>query len=192
VTVDLSGKIKMSGTLPDNTPVSDSSTLSADGRWPLFINLYNGGGQLLGWIQFGDNGEQDLGGTVSWIKQPNAKAKFYPGGFNIETNAAGSVYDSTISPVTGFSNGEVNLAGGNLAGNIANDISVGPDNKVANLSTNKLTLTITTKSGAFKGTVVDPATGKTIKYNGVLFQKDGTGSGAFFGTDQSGKVDISH
>jgi hypothetical protein len=44
----------------------------------------------------------------------------------------------------------------------------------------------------FKGSVVDPATGKTIKYNGVLFQKDGTGSGAFFGTDQSGKVVISH
>jgi hypothetical protein len=192
VTVAQSGKISMTGTLPDNTPVTDSSVLSADGRWPLYVSLYSGGGQILGWIQFDDNGEQDLGGTVSWIKQPNAKAKFYPNGFNIQTNATGSAYDSALSPVTGFSVGQTMLTGGNLAAPIVNDVSVGPDNKVTNLSTNKLTLTITTKTGSFKGTVVDPATGKTVKYNGVLFQKDGTGSGSFFGTDQSGKVTISH
>jgi hypothetical protein len=192
VTVDQSGKVSASGTLADNTPVTDSSTLSADGRWPLYVSLYSGGGQILGWIQFGDTGGQDLGGMVSWIKQPNAKAKFYPNGFNIETNATGSAYSSAMSPVTGFSAGQTTLIGGNLSGTIVNDIAVGSDNKVTNLSTNKLTLTITTKTGLFKGSVVDPATGKTIKYNGVLFQKDGTGSGAFFGTDQSGKVVISH
>jgi hypothetical protein len=190
VTVDASGKVSIKGSLADNTPVTESSVISADGLAPIYIPLYSGGGQILGWVAFEDTGEQDFGGQISWIKQANVKAKFYPNGFNIQTNAPGSAYDSTVSPVTGFSVGQVELSGGNLPSDIVNPISIGADNKVTNLSTNKFTLTISVKQGSFKGSVLGPA-GKMINYNGVLFQKRNTASGFFLGTDQSGRVVIS-
>ena len=87
VTVDPSGKVSMKGSLADNTPVTESSVISADGLAPIYIPLYSGGGQILGWVTFEDTGEQDFGGLINWIKQPNVKAKFYPDGFTIETNA---------------------------------------------------------------------------------------------------------
>ena len=190
VTVDPSGKVSMKGSLADNTPVTESSVISADGQAPIYIPLYSGGGQILGWVTFEDTGEQDFGGLINWIKQPNVKAKFYPDGFTIETNAPGSAYFSAVSPVTGFSAGQVVLRGGNLPSDIVNPISIGADNKVTDLSTNKLKLTISVKQGSFKGSVLGPA-GKTINYNGVLFQKHNTASGFFLGTDQSGRVVIS-
>ncbi|HLX71429.1 MAG TPA: hypothetical protein VKV04_17520, partial [Verrucomicrobiae bacterium] len=55
-------------------------------------------------------------------------------------------------------------------------------------STNKLTAAITTSSGLFKVTAENPATGKSISGNGVVFQKGNFGSGFFLGTNESGTV----
>jgi hypothetical protein len=166
--------------------------VSSDGQWPLFIPLYGGGGggQALGWLLFINTGDADVVGLVNWIKQPDAKAKLYPGGFEVETNATGSLLDSALTPVTGFSNAAVVLSGGNLTASFTNFVSISARNKVTNLSTNKLSLTLNASQGQFKGSAVDPATGKTIKFSGVILQKRDVGTGFSPGTNQSGSVII--
>jgi len=190
VTVDSLGKVTLKGSLADGTKISQTSTVSEDGSWPLFIPLYSGQGQLLGWMTFENTGAKELSGLVSWIKEPNVSAKFFPDGFTLETNAVGSTYIATNSPVTGFNGGFARLTGGNLDSDIVNPISVSPDSKLTALGTNKLTLTINTSQGLFKGSVKNPETGKTIKINGAILQNQGLGSGYFLGTNQSGRIVI--
>ena len=191
VTVDTSGRVKLSGSLADGTPVSQSAVVSADGFWPLFIPLYRGAGQIIGWLNFEDTGSQDIGGLLDWIKNANVKSIFYPGGFtNFPSDAIGSVYSSTNKPVTGFTLGSVTLTGGNLASDITSGITVSDLNKVTEVGTNRFKITLDVKNGFFKGTVPNPQTGRAISLNGAILQKQFRGSGYFLGTNQSGAVVI--
>jgi hypothetical protein len=49
-------------------------------------------------------------------------------------------------------------------------------------------VTITTASGLFKGTVVNPADGKSVSFNGVVLQKQNIAAGFFTGFNQTGRV----
>ena len=84
--------------------------------------------------------------------------------------------------------GTFELTGGNLAKGITNRISVGSDNRVTNLSSNKLNLTFSTPAGSFRGSIVNPASGKPISFSGVVLQKPNIGRGFFLGQTQSGEV----
>ena len=68
LTVSPYGKIAVSGKLPDNTPISLSTVVSASGTWPLFASLYGGKGSLFGWMSFSNSATSQLNGSASWIK----------------------------------------------------------------------------------------------------------------------------
>jgi len=51
-------------------------------------------------------------------------------------------------------------------------------------------VTVTTSTGLFKGTVINPADGKPVSFNGVLLQKQNFGGGFFTGFNQTGRVFI--
>jgi hypothetical protein len=53
-----------------------------------------------------------------------------------------------------------------------------------------LTLSITTTTGLFKGSALNPATGKPILFQGALFKKGNPGVGYFLGSTQSGEVHL--
>ena len=80
----------------------------------------------------------------------------------------------------------LNLGGGLL--NLTNQITLGSNNRVTNLSGNKLSLTLTLSTGVFKGSVVNPATAQTIPFSGVVLQKRNGGYGFFLSASQSGQV----
>jgi len=88
--------------------------------------------------------------------------------------------------VLNFTTGRVWLANGNLSQSFTNQIVLGNNNKVTD--TNKLSLSIMTKSGLFKGSALSPDTGKPISFSGVVLEKQGFGSGFFLGTNQAGRV----
>src|SRR5581483_3574163 len=71
-----------SGRLADGMVFSESAPVSVSGLFPLYSSLYNGGGLLVGWLDFSGGAPQ---GTVTWIKQPSAVQTFYRMGF---TNVA--------------------------------------------------------------------------------------------------------
>jgi hypothetical protein len=185
-TVDATGKIKFSGSLADGTKVSQSAATSANGEWPLYISLYSGKGQLLGWLVFTNSG-QNLSGDVNWIKSQIAKAKFYPNGFNFDTQVTGSAYDPKMNPLIGFTNGVVILTGGNLTAAITNNVTVTGAN-VMNLNNNKLTFKLSASRGTITGSVVNPVGGATVPFTGVFLQGQNFGSGYSLGTNQSANL----
>src|SRR5207253_2757997 len=103
-----------------------------------------------------------------------------------EPLARGSAYQPPARnmPLLNFSEGQVAFTGGNLAEVLINQVRLNTNNKVANLSSNKLTLTLSPSSGLFKGTVVNPIDGKPISFLGAVLQDENSGSGYFLRTNQ--------
>jgi uncharacterized membrane protein len=87
ITVRTSGVVKFSGKLGDGKKVSQSTTLSANGQWPLFGSLYSRKGLILGWVNLEGN---DVNGSVIWIKPPQLNDTNYPAGFSFETTLVGT------------------------------------------------------------------------------------------------------
>ena len=187
VTVSALGSITASGALSDGTSFSQNTTLSELGNWPFYVSLYSGAGEIIGWLAFSNAPMSDLTGPLTWIKPSQATSKLYPGGFTQQTEAVGSSFGFTNGhPILNFANGEVLLTGGGLASGITNAVSVTAGGKIA--GTNHLSLTVHTASGLFTGSIVNPATKKTISLSGAVLEKQNVAVGYFLGTNQSGAV----
>jgi len=193
VTVSDSGTVTFSGILGDGTPVTSTSIVSSEGQWPFYVSLYGGKGSILGWLSFTNEGV--ISGQTGWFKQPQATAKLYPDGFTNSAEVIGSAYQYTNDlPVLGFTEGQLSLTNGDLAQSITNQIALGPDaqateQSASNQSADKLTFKTT--SGLFKGSVLNPETGKPIAVNGIVLQNQNFGAGFFLGTTESGSVLLS-
>ncbi len=187
VTVTSTGGLTAAGVLADDTKAAQKTSVLANGMWPFYVPLYSGTGSIFGWINFTNQAETDLSGGITWTKPEQAKAKFYAGGFTNSVNLLGSLY-TNASPVLNFESGIVLLQGGNLTNSIQNSVTLGADNKVTNNGATPLTLTITPTTGAFKGTALNPSTGKSQAFTGVVIQKMNEGEGFFLGTTNSGSV----
>ena len=198
VSVDGNGKIKFSGTLADGTRASQSAVVSKNGLWPVYIPLYTGKqGLLSGWVSFTNVvGVSDLSGTLNWVKPPTPTAKFYPNGFTTQIALVGSQY---VAPSAGtsaliVSNSPCNLlvtsGAGGLASSVSNSVTLNAMNKITSCTTNRFTLTVTTKTGLFSGSFINPGTGKPAKFRGALIQKQNDGAGFFLGSGQTGFVTI--
>jgi len=90
VTVMPNGGLNLAGLLSDGTVVSQASAISTNGYWPLYIPLYAGKGELLGWINFTNQPASRFNGTVSWIKT-SASGSYYTNGFTNSVTALGSI-----------------------------------------------------------------------------------------------------
>ncbi len=186
VTVNTSGTVTFSGTLGDGTKVTQSAIESGQGQWPLYISLYSGNGMLMGWLTFTNESDQDIEGLLSWFKPSQQATTLYQAGFTNVVEAAGSAYSLTKgAPVLNLTGGYVLLEGGGLTQSITNLFTLEANNVVK--GSNKLSLTITTTTGLFKGTTTNSA-GATISFNGAVFQKQTNGFGQFLNADQSGNV----
>jgi hypothetical protein len=185
VAVSAAGNIKLAGSLADGTKLSQSAVGSLNGQWPLYVSLYGGQGQILGWLSFTNSGQENPGGDVSWIKAAMPAAKFYRNGFDFDTHATGSSYNPAAAPLIGFSAGVVILTGGNLSSDLASGVSV---NGSTVTSTNTLNMTLSASKGTFKGSIANPAGKGAISFSGVYLQNQNFGSGYFLGTNQSGRV----
>jgi hypothetical protein len=193
VTIDKLGTIQFVGTLADGTKISQQTFLSGDGLWPLYASLYSGGGVVLGWVAVTNTTEADLGGRVAWIKLAQSRPKIYTDGFTLEKQALLSPYSFTNGqPVLDFpeSLGQVVLENGNLSQSLIDPVSLTADNKVTSSGTNKLTLTLSTSSGLFRGTFFHPDTRKTTSFSGAVLQQQNRGAGFFLGRDESGRVQL--
>jgi len=187
LSVSKAGRINFTGSLADGTRISQTSYLSKDGQWPFNNALYSGQGIAQGWVSI-SSPTGGLSGTLNWVKPMLQRAQYYNAGFTNSANVTGSYYDRT-QPVLGFNTGEAVLSGGGLASQIVNAFSLDEHNHATNLSpTNKFNLSFAIATGAFSGSVADPASSKPVKFGGVVLQNNGTGAGSFLGVDSSGTV----
>jgi hypothetical protein len=191
--VDAGGTILFSGQLADGSKVTQSSALSKKGIWPLFISMNSGSGALVSWIQFTNHPSSDLGGQLLWIKPAGGTSKYYRNGFTNDVWATGSAYQAPASGgrALNVSDAKLTLNGGGMNDAVSYRLNLGLNNRVTPMGGAKLTLAITPTSGLFKGTAVNPATGKSVLFQGALFKKANIGVGYFLGAEQSGGVYLS-
>jgi len=187
--VDAAGAVNFSGTLADGTKVAQKSVISREGYWPLYANLYKGGGVLLGWVEFENKSTSDLAGQVVWSKRADALAASYPAGFVNELNTVGSRFTAPApgQKVLNLDSGQLTFSGANLASPVDIALNLGANNVVTGDAA--LKLTFSTQLGTFKGTAT-PAPG-AVAFQGVVLQKANQGGGYFLNASQSGKVRLS-
>jgi hypothetical protein len=193
VVVETTGKVIVSGALADGTPVSQTTRISKDGRWPLYVPLYAGKGSVWSWLFFTNAPPPTLqGGQLSWSKPAlGAATKYYPQGFTNTVEVAGSPYlapTNAAMRVLALTNGSIRFSGGNLAAPFTNLVVLTAGNLVTNASTNRLTFSLTPASGTFSGSVVVPGTRTTNAFKGALLQDEDAGYGYFLGTNTSGPL----
>jgi hypothetical protein len=191
VLVDANGRVTFAGTLADGTKVSQSVPLSRDGTWPLYVSLYAGGGSIWSWLDFASPGSSDINGTLSWIKLPDVRARYYSNGFtNGNETVVGSVYSPPAgSNILNLTNALVQFSGGDLLLDFSNPVALGLRSRVTNLSSsNRLTMAFSLATGTFAGGIRDPSTGRTWSFGGAVLQNLGAGYGFLLETNQSSQV----
>lgn len=195
VQVDAAGNLKWSGVLADGTKVSQSSAVSSEGIWALYVPLYGGQGSAMSWVQFDTNGS--LSGDLVWMKPAGLVTKNYPAGFTNEVEITGNVYAPPPrgAPLTGWAGGtgSVIFSGGDLTSSFFDDFSLELRDKVSSPLTNKLSLSINASSGLFSGSALNPQTGRSIAFQGafLLWNDALMGGGFFLDDNQSGEIFIS-
>ena len=183
------------GTLASGTPVSQGVSVSKDGLWPLYVPLFAGTGSLWGWLAFTNDTESDIDGMPAWIKPANALSRYFPVGFTNDFQVFGSVYVRPERPtnhILDLTNASVEFSGGNLAADFTNDVALGLNSQVTNLSgSNRFSMSFSLSTGTFRGHAADPVSGKTYAFAGAVLQKMIEGHGFLLGTNQSSRVVIS-
>lgn len=192
VTVTTKGGIAFAGTLADGTKVSQKTTLSKDGLWPLYLPLYKGRGSLISWVALTNETTTDFRGRFNWFKQSQT-ATYYAAGLTNEAVLIGSHYTlpGASNAVLQLTNATITFTNGHLTAGFRNDFDVDRNGKTFDLAiTNKLKLSINKSSGLFAGSVIPPGTNRAMKFQGALFQIQTNGAGFFLGTTNSGRVNI--
>jgi hypothetical protein len=189
VTVDRSGNVSFTGWLADGTavPVSQKTTISAGGHWPLYVPLHKGSGMLLSWMHFTNQAASDISGVVHWSKPPVANARYYPAGFIQETEMVGSRYipPSADLEVLSWVQGFADFSGCNPGASFSTEIFL---YQGVSAGTNKMTLKWDRAKGTCTGTIGFPGQTRTTPFQGVVFGKLARAYGYFLGTNCSGAV----
>jgi hypothetical protein len=189
LTVTPTGNGRVSGVLADGTKINIRVPLSKHGTFPLYQALYNSQGASIGWMAFGTN--SSVGATVDWFRPPMSTSHYFPAGFTTNVTLLGEKY---VSPADGgpsvVGTNVVTLGGGNLVSSIVATVLVSDVGSVIVPPPNpeNLQIKIQTKTGQFSGSFTHPVLGKTVNFNGLVLQLDGTGAGYFLGSSASGFV----
>ncbi len=188
ITVDSLGNLLFAGALPDGTKVSQSAMRSKDGYWPLYASLYSGSGCLLSWLEFAHAGTNACDGQLIWLDTVGATPKSYPAGFTNLTTATGSPY-SPANALAGFTGGTLVFSDGRPADASTDSFSLDTHQRVhPTTAGSKLSLSFTTASGLFRGSVWSAELHQTLTFQGVLCGQGANGFGFFLDPPQSGQV----
>ena len=191
LTLSTLGSLTFAGALADGTKVSQKTTVSKSGDWPLYVSLYRGKGSLICPAVLDTNQpESDISGALRWFKQTQPTAKIYPGGFTNSTTVLGSRFQSPslTNALLNLTDGAIEFSADNITTAFTNAIELTPQNTIVNQSENKLSLSVSKSTGRFTGSVVPPMGGRAISFSGALLQRQNLGAGFFIETNRSGNV----
>ncbi len=191
LSVSRQGSVRLSGVLADGTKFTQAAGVSENGQWPLYARLYSGQGSVWSWLTFTNPPAGDLGGELIWLKPPLNSAKYYPAGFALAAPARGSAYLPPEGGARGlgFKNAWLWLSGGELAEDLSVPVVLDGGNR--RKRDNPSSLSFSTRTGVFHGSVVTPGSPKALRFSGVLFQNQSLGWGHFLAQARSGRVRFS-
>ncbi len=85
LSISPAGLITLKGNLADGTALSQSVSVSEDGRWPFYAAYAplpaGNGGAVFGWIGFSNQPTTALGGTLYWFRPAGTAPAVYQSGF---------------------------------------------------------------------------------------------------------------
>jgi len=176
VTIDASGKIKLSGALGDGIAIKQTAKLLKNDQWPFFAMTADGREAALGWLHFSD--ANVVTGEVKWW------APQFPGNINQNAVFSGARF-STAQRLVNWTNGVLTLSGGGLAEPITSDVTLNEDGSITVLSnTNNVQFGLADARGQVAGRFTHPVTGDLTPLQGAALQSSNI-IGGFFGTAPS-------
>jgi hypothetical protein len=203
--VSKTGKARFAGKLPDGLSFSLGTGLTDDGTLAFHELTKKASGVLNGLLHFRNLANtSDFDSTLQWVRLPTGKAPAYPAGWPTGINASlfGSLYSRA--------NGDAALpflgapdADGNAVLSFAGTSSLStPTGARLNIDAKgkdksffaaaaKLKFALKSKTGGFGGSFKNPVTGKTVKYGGVVLDKQQVGAGFFIDGDETGAALLS-
>ena len=195
VTVDVAGNLRLSGKLGNGTAISQGTTLSKTGAWPVFLIPFKVPGEVFGNITFANVANvSDFAGTLTMVKTASPFESFYPAGFNGQIAAQGSRY---VPPAPGQrvlnfgtqNQAKILLTNGGLVSQLTELVSVDATNRVTTItSSNQFRMTIQVSNGTYTASFLQGTA--TRQVTGVVFQKANTGGGVFNGATQTGSSQV--
>ncbi len=214
VALDKLGRIRASGATADGQPMKQTSYVSKNGDWPMYspgykisrlnssgVLVYENKGFVLGWLTFSTNAYGYLApsGDLSWIKTGWTNATYSSGFTNNGIEIVGSRWLApalgSATPAVAITNALLSFTDGDLGANLFNASFRMTTNTtlvlpagVTNLNTTRVTLT--PKTGLFKGYFVHPSGSILTRYAGVLLQDYHHGRGYFMGSTEGGTVEL--
>jgi hypothetical protein len=171
--VSAGGSLAVAGTLADNTPFSFSTGVFTNGVWPVYANLFKGGGLLIGWETNLPTGV--CKGTLYWVKSPT-NGIYYPDGVQEELDSIGAKY---AAPKSGTQY-QIVFGGGTLTTPVTNVFAFNAAGTIvpAAGTTDELTGSLLSTGVLSKGSILNPINSQILKLSGA-FVSPSQGGGGF-------------
>ena len=142
-------------------------------------------------------GVSDLAGVMQWRKFADAEQKQYAGGFKVQLALIGSRFSPKAKNVrlldelvNAEPNAVVSLIGPSLQAYAGQEVervlSWQPNNKLVHYGPQTFSGMVSNTTGQMSGSFTDKVDGVTLKFTGMVFQKQGLAAGGFLQGDQSG------
>jgi hypothetical protein len=186
------GAVSLSGYLADGTFFSQSVPLSGDGDLPVYGNLYNNTGLLLGLISLESGAPV---GNLTWIKEASHFGVIYTNGFTNLAALQGSHWTNPAphTAAIDLAFGLLDVSGGNLVSTLAFTVAATNNYflvKLTNAPTNYLIGTIDPLTGLL---IIRFGNGDgretTVGKGAVLQNGTATNAGGYFlGTTNAGSI----
>ncbi len=200
ITITPAGRVRTVGRLSDGNAFTSSCYLNTDGQFLVHSPLYgNSGGILAGGLFIRETaGVSDGEGVLQWRKPVAPTERFYKQGFDGTVPVLLSRFQriSSLQTLNGgrLTSPRAMLTGGGLPQAPAIDRELGffRGNAVTvmNSGNERLRLQIRGSNGLITGTFIHPGDGKLRSIAGVLFQKQGAGTGFFPGVQTTGSIQL--
>ena len=191
--VDAGGMATFTGTFADGTSATWRTPVSSSGRWPAHALLHSGHGSALGWLTFANASTNRIAGTLRWTKPSTARSALHREGFTNTVSALGSFYlrpDSTALGPFEFSQAAIRFSGGDLAADLAGVLTWSDKGKLTHTGTNALSISFSTSTGRFHGSVAASARERRRSLKGVVLQQHEIAAGFVTGTNRNASVVI--
>jgi hypothetical protein len=181
---NLAGTAILTGSLADKTTITSLSTpISKEGFVPIYYSYGPGTNLLFGWLNFTNDTTQTVQGNLTWFKLPS---------MSNQTSIIGSQY-APVTTNTLVANGTLNIVDQSQSINLVyTNLSI-VSNKLtyAKTTTNQLTASITTTTGAISLSFRPTGAKANLTAKGVMLQNAPTdptlkAAGWFPGTNQTG------
>jgi hypothetical protein len=172
VKVTSAGAIQMMGTLADGVAVSQSTSVSEGGWWPVYVSLYSGRGMLWGWQSLDPDFPNDL--VLYWQMPPAVLRSPYVNGLNQPRLALVTPYTVPAAGknAVNWTNAEVRINGRGLTEQLTSQVILSNNTfRVLGGSVSNLTLSVSGADGLFRGSFVHPITKRVTALKGALEPK---------------------